>query len=250
MSKGKSPGALRFLEHLERAKELRRHVVVGAGLTAQQETLSRWQTNRLASTYSDFAKQRRFKAALEFFLTDLYGTQDFSQRDSDIERVYPIMVRVLSENALHSLSLAVELHALSQELDSKIIAMMLNDYSVDIGLQPEKLDQALYARAYRECDNYDLRARQIELICQSGSLLDEVVKHPVIYVTTKVARAPAHAAGFGELQSFIERGLKAFRRMKGAEPFLEAVRHREFLILNQIYSGEAISDWSAAYFQP
>ncbi|MDH3647388.1 MAG: hypothetical protein OER80_11495 [Gammaproteobacteria bacterium] len=248
MKKEKSPGALRFLDHLERAKKLRRQVITGEGLTAQQHALSTWQTKRLASTYDDFAAQRRYQSALEFFLTDLYGTKDFAQRDADIERVYPIMVRVLSENALQSMSLAVELHALSQELDSELTEILRRVYDIDIGERPELLDQQLYAKAYRQCDNYALRSRQIELICETGRLLDEVVRHPVIYMTAKLARAPAHAAGFGELQDFIERGFRSFRTMKGAGDFLAAVKLREFHILNQVYSGDPLTDWSAAYF--
>ncbi|NNF66675.1 MAG: hypothetical protein HKM98_04105 [Gammaproteobacteria bacterium] len=249
MKSGDSRGARRFMEHLQRARELSRQVVKTDGLTAQQHALSAWQTDRLSATYADFAAQKRYKKALEFFLSDLYGTSDFSQRDADIERVYPIMVRVLSESALHSMSLAVELHALSQELDSELIEKLRSDFDVDIGAQPELLDQSLYARAYLACDNYDLRLRQIELICESGQLLDKVVKHPVIYMTVRLARGPAHAAGFGELQDFIERGLKSFRKMKGADEFLAAVKQREVFILEQIFSGEPPTDWSAAAFK-
>lgn len=241
-------GAARFLEHMERARELRREVVSSEGLTPQQEALSRWQTARLSSTYADFSRHKRFRPAIKFFLEDLYGTADFTQRDTDIERVYPIMVRVLSENAMHSLSLAVELHALTQQLDSELITVLTERMGIALGDPAVSLDRETYAKAYRGCDNYELRARQISLIHETGHLLDEVVGHPVIYVTAKLARAPAKAAGFGELQDFIERGLKAFRRMKGAEPFLTAIKEREFFILDQIYSGAALTSWEAAAF--
>ena len=157
------------------------------------------------------------------------------------------MVRALSENALESLALAVELHALTQELDSELL-QALHESEIDIGEDPDALDQESYARAYRECDNYDQRVRQIELIRQTGELLDEVVRHPVIFFTVRLVRAPAHAAGLGELQDFIERGLRAFRQMKGATGFLQTIRDREFFILEQIYSGEPLSDWSASSF--
>lgn len=247
MKKPPNAGAARFLEHLEKARELRRDVVSSDGLTPEQEALSRWQTSRLAATYSDFSADKRFQPAIRFFLNDLYGTRDFRQRDTDIERVYPIMVRVLSENAMHSLSLAVELHALSQLLDNRLIDV-LTAMGVPLGQRGYKLKRSDYARAYRESDNYDQRVRQIQLIEEAGSKLDEVVKHPVIYVTAKLARGPAKAAGFGELQDFIERGLSAFRRMKGAEPFLAAVHEREFFILDQIYSGDELTPWDAEFF--
>ena len=148
---------------------------------------------------------------------------------------------------MESLSLAVELHALTQELDSELIRV-LRESHIDIGEHPQSLDQELYAQAYRECDNYDQRLRQIELIQQTGELLDEVVQHRMIYYSVRLSRGPAHAAGFGELQSFIERGLRAFRHMKGASRFLSTINERELFILNEIYSGEPITDWSAAAF--
>lgn len=227
---------------------MRREVVDSDGLTPAQEALSAWQTSRLAGTYADFAAQRRFQPAIEFFLEDLYGTKDFAQRDADIERVYPIMVRVLSENAMHSLSLAVELHALTQQLDSQMIHVLHDELEVAIGEPRVELDKETYAEAYRRCDNADARQRQIDLVVESGALLGEVVHHPFIYVTARIARRPAKAAGFGELQDFIERGLSAFRRMKDATPFLDAIRHRETAILEQIVSGEPLTSWHADAF--
>ncbi len=247
MTKKLSPGAQRFRDHLARARELRRQVIEADGLAPEQHTLSDWQTRRLASTYGDFRTLRRYQPALEFFLTDLYGTQDFAQRDADIARVYPLMVRVLSENALQSMSLAVELHALTQELDSEMIAAFRAD-GLDIGANPGLLDQASYARAYRRCDNRAQRERQIVLIGETGQLLDEVVRHPMINFSVRLMRGPAHAAGFGELQSFIERGIRSFRQMKGADKFLGAIQYRETRILEQILGGGEFTDWSAAGF--
>ncbi|MEL7449812.1 MAG: hypothetical protein AAFN78_11425, partial [Pseudomonadota bacterium] len=202
---------------------------------------------RLAATYADLASQRRYRKAIDFFLSDLYGTRDFTKRDADLVRVYPIMVRALSENALESLATAVEVHALTQELDSELLKA-LRDSGVDIGKDPSALDQERYARAYRKCDNHDRRVRQIELIRETGGLLDEVVRHPLIFLTVRLVRAPAHAAGLGELQEFLERGLGAFRAMKGAGQFLQTILDREFFILEQIFSGKPLGDWSASSF--
>lgn len=248
MTKAPNDGAARFLEHLERARQLRREVVNGGGLTPAQEALSHWQTTRLANTYADFAAEPRFRPAIGFFLEDLYGTKDFAQRDADIERVYPIMVRVLSENAMHSLSLAVELHALTQQLDSRMLQVLHDELDTPLGEPGVALDKETYAEAYRRCGNTDARRRQIDLVVECGAMLGEVVHHPVIYVTARLARRPAKAAGFGELQDFIERGLSAFRRMKDATPFLAAIEHRETAILEQIVSGAPLGSWRAEAF--
>jgi hypothetical protein len=60
-----------------------------------------------------------------------------------------------------------------------------------------------------------------------GQYLDGVVKRPIVRALVHLARGPAHAAGFGGLQDFLERGLSAFERMGGAAPFLTAIRDRE-----------------------
>ena len=40
-------------------------------------------------------------------------------------------------------------------------------------------------------------------------------------------RGPAHLAGLGELHAFLERGFEAFRSMRDASEFLEAIVDRE-----------------------
>ena len=34
---------------------------------------------------------------MRFFQTDLYGNRDFAQRDADLARIVPVMVRMLPE---------------------------------------------------------------------------------------------------------------------------------------------------------
>jgi hypothetical protein len=49
---------------------------------------------------------------------------------------------------------------------------------------------------------------------------------------------PAHAAGFGALQDFLERGFAAFERRGGAERFLQAVRDRELALMQALLAGD------------
>jgi hypothetical protein len=56
-------------------------------------------------------------------------------------------------------------------------------------------------------------------------------------VALAAARLPAHAAGVGVLQDFLERGLAAFQRMQGAQEFLATIRRRETLLLEALLSG-------------
>ena len=49
---------------------------------------------------------------------------DFARRDADLARVVPIMVRMLPERVIATVARAMELNALSQELDRALLARL------------------------------------------------------------------------------------------------------------------------------
>ena len=194
--------------------------------------LRRWQADRLARTYADLSADARYRLATRFFLDDLYGGVEPTGRDDDIERIYPLAVQALSAETLRSWALAMELDALSRRLDHELVRVMVGQ----LGMRDE-VTEALYAEGYRRCDNYEARRHQIELVGRIGRILDEVVARPMIYTALRMARMPAQMAGFGVLQSFLERGFAAFRRMGGADRFIHTIVSRETRILDRIYAG-------------
>ncbi|NND44376.1 MAG: hypothetical protein HKN58_03565, partial [Xanthomonadales bacterium] len=85
--------------------------------TAAFERLQQWQRKRLADTYADLLAEPQFSAAGHFFLEELYGGLDFQERDQQVARVLPVMIRTLPGHMLHALTNAFELQALSLQLD-------------------------------------------------------------------------------------------------------------------------------------
>lgn len=192
--------------------------------------LKQWQSERLAATYADLSAEPRYEAATRFFLEDLYGPRDFSHRDHAMLRVLPAMQRMLPASALETAARAVELEALSEALDHRV--------ALELGGQP--VDAASYARAYRAAGTPAERARQIDLIVAVGERLDALVRKPLILRALKLMRHPARAAGFAELQDFLERGFDSFRAMKGAGLFLSTLREREEEIARRLFSGSSL----------
>ena len=227
----KKESAALLLYQLIRNKELHRTQAEDSGLSPQLSKLRHWQAQRLARTYADLTENSRYRLAVAFFLNELYGDKDFSQRDHDVERVYPIMKRTLPTNALLSLAMALELKALSYELDAQLLGIL----SQELGAI-DRITEDVYANAYREADNYPQRKHQIELIGRLGADLDRIVAKPYIYATLRLSKRPAHLAGFGELQEFLEQGFVAFRRMRGAGYFMDTIIRRETEILDRIYT--------------
>jgi hypothetical protein len=194
--------------------------------------LRRWQARRLARTYADLAADKRYAPATAFFLSDIYGERDFAERDRAVERAYPVIRKTLPKASLVPLERAMELHDLSVKLDGRLCAALVDELGVR-----ERITEAAYAEGYRRCDNRAQRLRQIELIVAVGTDLDKVVAKPLVGRMLALSRRPARAAGFGELQEFLQRGFEAFRRMGGAAEFLKTIDTRERAILERLFAG-------------
>ena len=219
-----TPVAARLEQHLRRLRELRGE---GRPSPARLAELKRWQSDRLERTYADFSAQPRYRAATSFFIGDLYGAKDFSSRDQAMLRILPVMTRMLPESAVETAAFAIELEALSEELDHRLAAE----------LTPGPITDESYGAAYRRSATRDERERQVELIDATGKRLDTLVGKPMVAQMLKLMRRPARMAGLAGLQDFLERGFAAFRAMDGADAFLATVRARETQILNRLFSG-------------
>ena len=57
--------------------------------------LQDWQRQRLQRSFADLAANPRYRAANDFFLTELYGGLNFRERDREVERVMPVMTRTM-----------------------------------------------------------------------------------------------------------------------------------------------------------
>jgi hypothetical protein len=213
-----------LLERRRRVVELRRDPAKAARL----RELSEWQARRLTWTYADLRREPRYALAVQFFLSDLYGPHDFTRRDADVLRAWRYMRHALSGSALRVLALTLELEVLTQELDQRMVE----------ALAPGTFTGTTYAAAYRAVGDEPARRRQLELALAAGTKLDEVVRHPWAGRALRLMHFPAHAAGFGALQDFLERGFAAFERMGGAERFLQAVRDRELALMQALLAGD------------
>lgn len=230
-------------------------------ISVRLAALRHWQAQRLAVTYADIRQQERFGAACEFFLNDLYGEGEFADRDRAVERVVPIMLRMLPEPVLYSLARAIELNALSQELDfATARALPAKCTSAD------KISDMEYARAYlasaglgelpqlkhpRAVLSASQRCRreQLALLLILGRELDRLVKKPLLNELLRMCRWPARLAGLGALQSFLERGFAAFGKLAGAGPFLGTILRRERAFMRAI-DRVAAGDPSIRFQQP
>jgi len=194
------------------------------------QMLQQWQRKRLAGTYADLMAEENSLPACEFFLDELYGGLDFLKRDQDLDKVMPVMVRFLPEYALGSLAAAFELQAISLQFDMEV-SRIVSERGVS------ELDLGGYASAYRQCGDRSQRERQIILIRQLGIDLSGLVDKALVSYLVRLLRGPAHAAGFGELQQFLESGLASFRQLEDRMLFVDTVFQREWMAMEKLFAG-------------
>jgi hypothetical protein len=220
-----------LLAELDRSAALRARVVEDAGFSRRRALLRAWQAARLARTHRDLLESRRFGAAAEFFLTELYGPSDLSRHIEDVRRLVPVMASMLPESGLATVAHAMELNVLSESLDGAMVEA-LGETAADI------TDEA-YAQAYRAIDRAQDRERQIDLIALLGEALEKLTHIRFLGMTLRMMRTPARVAGLGELQGFLERGYAAFSAMSGgAVEFVTIVVTRERAISRALMAGD------------
>ena len=217
--------------HLARAKGLRAAANADPRMAQDRLRLRTWQADRLAATYRDLLDSARYHDAARFFLTDLYGPKDFSERDHEIERILPTMSATLPAAGIRTIALAIEVDALSEELDAAMVAELRHARAM------AKITGEAYAEAYRRAAHRRQRERQLELIGEIGTSLAALTRKPLIRAALRVMRGPARLAGLAELHLFLEHGYEAFHRMGDSAEFLAAIADREGSILRQLFEG-------------
>lgn len=193
--------------------------------------LQAWQCERLHRSHADLAAEPRYAAGVAFFVEDLYAARDFSARDTDIEQALPYMVRLLPEKVLATAADAMELQVLTRQLDAAMTAALFEELGIEV------IDVASYTEGYRLCQAFDQRRQQIDLLASLAQRLETYVHSRLLHTTLRMAHGPARMIGLGELQSFLERGFSAFRRMGGSEHFVATIVARETRYLHAIEAG-------------
>jgi hypothetical protein len=219
-------GSLEFdlRKNFAAARAQRNSANAGSMTAADRMAVRAFQQKRLAKTHADLLASEQFGPAARFFLTELYSTEDLTQRDADIERVIKILVRFLPDKALKTLADALEMDALSELLDAALASTLRSAQSNDA---PLKIDGARYQRAYRSMGHADQRLRQIALTESIGLALDQLARKPLLRALLGMMRGPAVAGGVGGLHEFLERGYAAFAHMKEGRKFIKSITARE-----------------------
>lgn len=187
------------------------------GLNAKVRSVKAYQQLRFRHTYADLLNDARHGPACRFFLDELYGPNDFSQRDAQFARVISSMVALFPTDIVNTVAMLAELHDLSERLDT-LMGRHLTAASIDA---------TRYIGAWQATGQRSVRDKQIDLTLDVAKSLDSLTRKPLLKNGLRLMRPAARAAGLGELQQFLETGFGTFKAMKGAQEFVATVGQRE-----------------------
>ena len=195
--------------------------------------IKHYQHERFSHTYADLLSSKRYGGAAKFFLEDLYGPSDFSERDVQFARVVPALLRLFPKELVATVAELAALHALSERLDSAMA------WALPAG---PALSGRSYALAWRVVGDASARERQIALMVSIGTALDRYTRNMLLRHSLRLMRGPAQAAGLAALQRFLETGFDTFRAMGGADDFLTTIANRERGLCALLFDGGEIAD--------
>lgn len=229
----------RLQRELHRYRSLRQHDPEDDSFRHRLYAVQRWQAERMKRSHHQLLQDERYRQATLFFLEDVYGGIDLTHIANEAERVINKALRMLPEKVMETSVVALELNALSAELDERLTQHLYYESDTPPE-QVEAIDMTTYIKAFRHSADRAERARQAELARQLAVGLDKYVRSRLVFTTFKLVRKPALRAGIGNLYQFMGKGFDAMRPMGSASEVINAIVDTEEAAIERIYSGHKL----------
>lgn len=182
--------------------------------------------------YADLRERPGYDDAIDFVISDLVGP-DIAKRDRELEKVVPLMMRMLPEKALAALATAMALNA-----DVLRINLGIADVLGDRVTSGEPVSERDYCAASRQVADFADCERLIATTVEAGLALERIVALPMISPLLRSMRGPARLAGVGDLQAFLEKGLRTFRAVPDVHVFVESLEARMSEVFARVFAAD------------
>ncbi|OYU42907.1 MAG: hypothetical protein CFE44_21335 [Burkholderiales bacterium PBB4] len=224
-------------EAVASVQRLRADTAASPELLKSVQAIKRFQASRFRHTYADLLNSVEFGPATHFFLEELYSDKDFAERDAQFSRIARALQTLFPSQVVQTAVSLAQLHRLTEELDHAMGVAQL---------QLSKSGKATYAHAWAVVGRRQAREMQLSTVLVVGAELERFTRMTGLRTMLRMMRRPAHAAGLGALQQFLESGFDTFASMSGkkqlALEFLDVIKSREMELIDAIFSNPHIRD--------
>jgi len=222
--------ATKFRQQIRRSNELHVEYLDDAQLLKSYDRFANWQLQYLLPFFSGLYERDGYAAAIDFTMSDLAGV-GISNRDRDLERAAPAITRILPLRALATIATAAEMNTRVLKINLAICRCLLENNEL-----PVMITESDYCFACRKASSLGEIVELVQLITGLGRTLKSLINVPMIGMTLRAMRAPAHVTGFGALQEFLENGYFTFRQIPDIDHFLREIEDRMIRIYERIYT--------------
>ena len=175
-----------FRAQMRRSNELHTKYLADPQLQANYDRFANWQLDHLLPFFADLYEQPGYAEAIDFTMNDLAGV-GISSRDRDLERAAPAVTRMLPLGALKTIASAAEMNARVLESNIAIYHALLVGNKL-----PDLITEIDYCIACRKASSLEELVELVHLITGLGRTLKSLIHIPMIGMTLRAMRAPAH----------------------------------------------------------
>ena len=207
------------------------------------------QARRFRGMYADLMGSPTFGPASRFFLDELYSDTDYTARDHQFSRIAGTLQTMFPAAVVGTAVALAVLHAQTEALD-QAMGHAWNAIGATPPGHPGTNDgdagRAVgYVAAWRAVGERAGRELQLQRVLAMGIDLARLTRTPGLRTMLRMMRAPAHAAGMGALQQFLEAGFDTFgqlaRQRGGVEQFLSTIEARERTLMQQLFDAAPVT---------
>ncbi|AMN49148.1 MULTISPECIES: hypothetical protein [unclassified Psychrobacter] len=203
-------------------------------LHAKLNDVQAWQRARIQRTHSELFEQPNNKPMASYFLTKLYGGEEFKLLAKQLERILPKakkLERLAKESVLETGTMAVQAAILAIELDMHLAQWLLEQ---DLPVNEENM-----LKAYRAVNEADERRVQINNLKEVCYRTDKYLNSFMLRKAFSFAKGTAYSRGYQPLYDFIDAGFTAMKPLKSVASFIEPFCERELKIIDQVHNTDS-----------
>ena len=218
-------------QHLTRFWALPHHE--NDALNTKLKEVQSWQQARIKRTHSALFEQPKNQLMADYFLTQLYGGDEFKVLAEQLGRILPKakkLERLAKESALEAGSMGIQAAILAIELDLHLAQWLL---AQDLAVNEENM-----LAAYRAVDEANERRVQINNLKEVCYRTDKDLNSFMLKKAFGLAKGTAYRHNFQPLYDFIDSGFKAMKPLKSVSNFIEPFCERELEIVNEVHSAD------------
>ena len=216
-------------QHLNRFWALPHHE--DAALNTKLKEVQAWQQARIKRTHSALFEQPKNKPMADYFLTQLYGGDEFKVLAEQLGRILPKakkLERLAKEASLEAGSMGIQASILAIELDLHLAEWLV---AQDLAVNEENM-----LAAYRAVDEVNERRVQINNLKEVCYRTDKDLNSFMLKKAFGLAKGTAYRHNFQPLYDFIDSGFKAMKPLKSVSSFIEPFCERELEIIDEVHA--------------